>query len=771
MKGFTAFLTAIFCLAQMNAQDCSLTFRAQILDKATNTPLGFSTLYSPEIKELFIADEQGLVEIKNVCQGEYHLEISHLACSPVHQYLEIRNDTLLKIYLEHHAELLDEVIVHGHLHESSTEFSNTVKQSEIKAEAYRNLSEIIERIPGVSSLRNGTASAKPVVHGLYGNRLSILNNGITQSGQQWGNDHAPEIDAFAADHISVIKGSASLAYQGSHLGSVVLIEPGPISSDPHLQSDLNYVFNTNGRGHTLNLSIENAASLFNYRMAGSIKHSGDKKAPDYFLGNTGQREKNISLQLDKQLNERRILKLYFSSFNAELGILRSSHISNLTDLEQAFTREEPFNTPDSFSDSISAPRQEVHHHLAKIEYQHFLNDEDYLRFSYGLQYNLRDEFDIRRSGRSDNPSLSLSQYSHAFESKLDKHLNNAWKMNTGIQFQFIDNANVAGTGILPLIPDYRSYYPGLFLIFQKQKDSWEYEYGMRIDYKRYEVRSISTTLPREVLRSSHNFFNHAVSGGVKYQFSRDLKFGVNAGMVTRDPAINELYSNGLHQRVSGIEEGDSELEQEYSYKILAKIDWSGADRFFIQSITYLQYVNNYIYLQPENMFRLTIRGAFPVFKYRQTDARIWGSDFLASFQAFKQLRLVSKASLIRGRDLDNHLGLINIPADNASIEFQYAFGKASDRFYGNYFNLKLVWTGRQNRIDESQDFLAPPESYSLLSAKTGTHIKFHNSILEISLFADNLLNTQYRDYLNRLRYFADELGFNAGLRLNLKWES
>ena len=53
-------------------------------------------------------------------------------------------------------------------------------------------------------LRNGSGISKPVIHGLFGNRVTILNNGITQSGQQWGNDHAPEIDPFVADHLSCL---------------------------------------------------------------------------------------------------------------------------------------------------------------------------------------------------------------------------------------------------------------------------------------------------------------------------------------------------------------------------------------------------------------------------------------------------------------------------------------------------------------------------------------------------------------------------------------
>lgn len=40
----------------------------------------------------------------------------------------------------------------------------------------------------------GLLLPNPVIHGLHSNRILILNNEVRQEGQQWGADHAPEID-------------------------------------------------------------------------------------------------------------------------------------------------------------------------------------------------------------------------------------------------------------------------------------------------------------------------------------------------------------------------------------------------------------------------------------------------------------------------------------------------------------------------------------------------------------------------------------------------
>ena len=151
-------------------------------------------------------------------------------------------------------------------------------------------------------MRNGSGISKPVVHGLFGNRVAILNNGIAQSGQQWGSDHAPEIDPFVADHLSVVKGASALAYGGNSLGSVVLVETDNIQEDPHLHGEVNYTLQSNGWGHTLNSTIEKNGSWAAWRITGTLKRQGDNRTSNYFLTNTGKKENNLALQIEKQFH-------------------------------------------------------------------------------------------------------------------------------------------------------------------------------------------------------------------------------------------------------------------------------------------------------------------------------------------------------------------------------------------------------------------------------------------------------------------------------------
>lgn len=763
----TSYLILFLCLPFfIKAQVCELALSGYVLDKGTEIPLAFANVFLEDQQVGAVSDSLGFFQFKNLCPGDYHLSISHIGCEQEVQFVKLEQNTKITILMHHHAELLDEVLVHGSRDDNTAQVSSTVSRQEIEQNSYKNLSDILEGISGVSVLKNGTGISKPVVHGLYGNRVAILNNGIEQSGQQWGNDHAPEIDPFFANHLSVVKGASALAYGSNALGSVVLVETDPVKKDPHLHGCFNYTFQSNGLGHTLNTQLEKNSPWAAWRISGTLKLQGDSNSPDYFLTNTGKREGNIALHVEKKFNERWHNKLYLSSFNTKIGVLRGSHISNLTDLYAALESSEPFFTKDAFSYAINAPRQRVGHHLLKVESKYFLNDRQVLNFKYGGQLNNRKEFDIRRGGRSSRPSLSLEQYSHFTELKLDQTFLGGVLLKTGLQYKFVDNSNNPETGVSPLIPKYDAHTNSAFLIVQKEKGKSFYELGGRYDLKNLKVITVSDNMPRTIERLRHTFHNYALSAGLKHRVNESLKLNLNAGYMLRAPEINELYSFGLHQGVSGIEEGNRSLQSEKSFKGIVSLDWYFKKKFFVQALGYYHHIQDYIYLQPQQEFRLTIRGAFPVFIYEQTDARIQGLDLLCSFEPTESTKWLFKYAHINARDLENNLELINIPSDNLFSSFTFSM-KDLERFKQNTLSVNGKYVFKRQDILEEQDFLATPDAYFLLGLNIGTQWQFSDTSLRISLSVDNVLNQSYRDYLNRLRYFADETGRN--IVLNLKY--
>ncbi|MBL6875269.1 MAG: TonB-dependent receptor, partial [Chitinophagales bacterium] len=76
---------------------------------------------------------------------------------------------------------------------------------------------------------------------------------------------------------------------------------------------------------------------------------------------------------------------------------------------------------------------------------------------------------------------------------------------------------------------------------------------------------------------------------------------------------------------------------------------------------------------------------------------------------------------------------------------------------------------RQNYLNADQDFVAPPPGYNLLGAKISANISSSKVGYRLFVQVENMLNASYRDYLNRQRYFADDLGISFTLGAQLKF--
>jgi iron complex outermembrane receptor protein len=460
---------------------------------------------------------------------------------------------------------------------------------------------------------------------------------------------------------------------------------------------------------------------------------------------------------------------YYSYFSTTIGILRGSHIGNLRDLNLALENEEPYFTEDEFIRELVPPKQEVEHHLAKFETKYLLSENKAIRLIFASQINDRKEFDIRRGGRSEIPALSLSQWAHSLDVKYSQESASHLLFKTGLQAKIKDNTNQKGTGFSPLIPDFRKWSLAAYAIAQKDWKSVLFEFGARVERQSLFAFPIINTIPPEVLREERDFTNFSISTGLKYRISETFSINFNTGLAQRSPEINELFSDGLHQGVSGIERGSFDLTPELSLKSIVSLDYKWKNKAFLNILAYHQNISDFIFLEPQREFELTIRGAFPLFLYKQTNARIYGLDANILLEPVKHFRLNLKYAYIKGMDLSKNQGLINIPGNNANIELSY-FANTKGKLVRNFqLSAEVQQQYQQNDITIEQDFVLPPESYTLLNFKTSFDLHVGNNELNCSIAVQNALNLKYRDYLNRLRYFADETGRNIVFRVNYKF--
>ena len=771
------FFSTITCLSTLfisvSAQDCNITLSGYVIDSGTQEPLEYANVLVEELSLGSVTDSTGYFVIDNLCPSHIHISFSHIGCEAQRLHLDIETDTTVIYYLDHTDHVLHEVSVTDRKSPTATQNYESISKQYISDNAADNLSNLIASMPGVSSLKNGGGIAKPIVHGLYGNRLTVLNNGVVQAGQQWGNDHSPEIDPLVANNISVIKGVNAITYMNGQMGAIVLVEPGKIGQDPHAHGKVNYFYDSNGRGHGINAQLQKYAPKLAWKINGTFKKGGDKSTPDYYLNNTGSQETNIAIQLEKKFSDKHTAKLYVSSFNADLGVLRGSHIGNLTDLEDAIGRDVPFYTEENFSYQIEAPKQKVNHHLVKLSSQYFISDSRWLNINISGQANLRKEFDVRRSGRSDIPALSLLQYLGILDIQYNEEYNNDVYLKSGLQASITDNTNNPETGILPLIPDYFSYNSGLYTTLAKKTKSYTIEAGLRYDQVGQEVVTFSNSRGSEILRYNDTYHNLSASIGWKYTVADRINMSLNSAYAIRNPAINERFSFGLHQGVGGIEEGDVDITNEKSWKSTLSLSNNAASPFYIESLLYFHSIDDYIFLQPQDDFRLTIRGAFPVFRYEQTDASIYGLDVYSRYELNDNIEATLSYSFIKGLDKDQDIALIYMPSNNLTAQLSYALVKPIDVLGQAIENLLLSidnqYVFRRADITEDQDFLLPPDAYNIIGLQLSGDLPLKSTRLRITAGIDNLMNVQYRDYLNRQRYFADDIGRSVRVGVSVRF--
>ena len=647
--------------------------------------------------------------------------------------------------------MLHEVDVHDH-HDDALDERRLGKLA-LDANSHKSLAAALEQVSCVSTIANGADIGSPILQGLFGNRTTIVNNGVVHKGQQWGTDHSPEIDINSAAVVSVVSGTGIIRYPGSHMGGIVVLQSSPIPFDPHLHGKVASTAETNGRGGTVNTQLYRGLKRHQWRIGGTFKRMGDRSAPDYFLNNTGTQQNHLNAELHKQFT-RLDWKTFYNYYGAEFGILRGSHIGNLSDLQAAFTRIQPFYTDTVFSYNINAPRQEVHHHQLKSAIAFKLQNGE-IELNTAVQRNQRREFDIRRSGRSVKPALSLLQFN--IQNEVVWSLENKFEM--GYQFSGKNNWNLPETGILPLLPNYTSFTNGVFVSYRTQKRKFKLETGARYDYVARNVVRLTSTQPREIERFADRY--HSVALLTRGTVALDKKWQIlgEIAFKQRPPEINELYSFGLHQGVSGIEEGSIDLNQEQGLKGSFHLRGLLGDRFHIDLNGFGHVFNGYIYLQPSQEYRLTIRGAFPVFTYEQCDALLYGSDAKLRFTLSNRWMLESNLSYVFARNRSENLPLNFIPPLSGLNELHYEIAEWKE-WRNIAVSLNHRFSAAQWNWDPSLDLAPPPDGYHLCNLSLSGTFKAWKNEPQMRIGIENLMNTTYRDYLNRQRYFADALGRN-----------
>lgn len=793
MNGTLTILILVFCGCGCFAQECDFSFEGVVLGQ-NNEPLPHATVRLQGTSEYqSISDTGGVFTFQGLCPREYTIRVSFVGYEDYVSTVAIPSSAPITVALRAVSTVLGDVVIEGQ--QASRTASQTVailEEEVLDALHGKPLGESLKEIPGVSALQTGPSIFKPVIDGLHSQRILILNNGIRQEGQQWGVEHAPEVDPFIASEIQVLKGAETVRYGSAAMGGVIIISPPPLHQTEKIGGELNLGVMSNNRSGVFSAMVEgtiSAESRWSWRLQSSVKKGGDYRTPDYNLSNTGLDEFNFSGAIGFK-DSRRAMELYFSSFNTELGILRAAHTGNLSDLGRSVATGRPWYVRD-FTYDIQHPKQKINHHLIKLSAYQQVKNLGKVTVLYGGQYDIRQEFDIRRSGRNARPAIALTLGSHVLDVSLD-HEHAAHSGSVGVNGTFKQNTNdTRQTGVRPLLPDFQQASAGIFVLEKWKGKKWILEAGARYDYQHLEVLTFISN--QELIKPQFGFSYLSGTLGATVLFNPRLRLLSNLGLSTRPPHVSELYSEGLHHGTASIEEGlmrqdgtvyteQSRVRKEYSKKWITTLQYT--DEVLSADVSvYYNDIDNYVYIRPRGT-RLTVRGYFPVFRYEQTDALLMGSDAAVKWKINDRFTFSSKFSYIYAHDQEHDDVLIFIPPaqwENGLTASIPTRGKVRDLFLG----ISIPSTFRQHRappaVDLQQsdiifpestfDFAPAPAGYTLLNARAGFKLPLASHSLGISLSAENLLNKSYRNYMNRLRYYADDIGANFILRLSYNFLS
>jgi len=746
--------------------NCNYSITGKVVSDADRNKMCFADITIKETGTATAANEEGFYYFENVCPGKYTLLCSHVGYFTEEVIINVNANSTYDFFLkENEVELHDFTLEE---HDDKIEISQssyTMEGAHLDKNRGATLGETMKRITGMYTLNTGNSISKPVLHGMHSKRLLILNNGIRQEGQQWGQEHGPEIDAFVAKKITVTKGANSVRYGSDAIAGAILVEPAAIIAPAGIRGELYLNGNTNGWGGASSLLFEGSfkkLTALSWRLQATIRKSGDVQTPGYGMANTGVEELNVSGGIGYH-KPKAGFEIYGSIFNTKLGIFSASHFGNLTDLQNAINSPQPLIVRD-FSYDIGKPYQTITHYLAKGKAYFKTGKFSKLEATIAYQENQRNEFDKHKAfgAPSDKAALSYILQTLSAEVNWDHSFHKKLKGSLGVTTMYQTNRWDGSY----FIPNFKNINTGVYWFENLKLGHWDIEAGVR-----YDINYVQAYFYKNNVYQSPYFIFHNISAnvGAIYHVNDHFTSRINYGLAWRPPHVSELFSNGLHHGSASYEIGNNTLTPERAHN--GNISFSiSYPRFKMEFTGYYYYIQNFIYLKPTLQPVLTIRGAFPGFEYTAADVDIKGGDLDMDIYLTKRLVLNSKTSILFAWNYTQNDYLINMPPFRFDNELTYNF-KDTRSMKNMYVSAGVLAVTQQTMAPLNADYAPPPPGYALVSLNAGVDFIIKKvQTISVGISISNLLDTPYRDYLNRFRYFSNEMGRSVVLKIKIPLE-
>lgn len=774
------------------AAACSSSIDGHAVDAITHEPIAGATV-SVAGEAVAITDEVGRFALTFLCPGETLIAVEREDYEPGRQAFTLARRYSLELEMQ---PVSGEVIViAGEAPRADMRATTVLSGEALERTRGRAFSDALSEVPGVSQLRSASGLAKPIVRGQFGRRLLLLVDGVRHRSQDWGLDHAPEIDPFVADKITVVRGASGVQFGPDAIGGAILADPPRLLRDPGTTAEAHVVgfYDRGGSASARVQAVSARLPALSLLLEGSGKLLASPMTPDYALDNTGTQEWNLGGTVGYRAGDADVT-LSYRHYRAKLGVCTCLRIESSDDFFAQIDKEQPLDAALYRSDlDIERSYQAVDHDLAILRARKPLRSIGTLTGTYALQYDNRREYDVVRS--ADGPQQRFLLTTHDLDIGLAHnpvHLTDHLHLRGSVGV--VGMAQVHDFAGLSLVPDHRAWAGGAYLIERLMGHNFALEAGVRYDATVRSAAIVRNDFLR-LVRSGQlamgacgpdtvdanvdpvvcdsQFHTVSASLGGQLQLTRPWSVKVDLTTASRPPNPDEQYLNGTAPTFPVLGLGKPDLGPETTYSASLTTSFR-TERVAGEASVYGNFISDYIYFAPalndrgEPIFDVLIRGSFPRFVTRPVDAVFYGVDGGLSVKPMPSLQLDGQLSMVRARNVTDDSFLVFVPPDRARVAATYTHAgflglpSASLSVAGTY-------VARQSRYDLAADLAPPPPAYFLLDAELGVDTRMAGQPVRIAVQGTNLLNARYRDYTSLIRYFADQPGWQLMLRLSMRY--
>lgn len=752
-----------------------VSLEGRVTDGKTGEPLIGVNIYLTDLKSGTITDDNGNYHLENLPKGKVQLQVAYVGYKTILKTVDLSTVSTLNFKLEPAVTELNQVVVTGNTR--ATEIKRTpspvsvVPKSILLQQPATNIIDAIASQPGISQITTGSGISKPVIRGLGYNRVVVVNDGIRQEGQQWGDEHGIEIDEYAVNKVEILKGPASLLYGSDAMAGVINMIADPVLPEGKISGSLltNYQSNNGLIGGSVHIAGNNQG--FNWSLRYSTKYAHDyRNAYDGPVFNSGFRENAVTARIG--LNKSwGYSHLMFSRYYLMPGMVEGDRDSATGKFVRPVAINDTtegsmiVNNHELSSYALFIPYQKVYHYKSVLN-NYFVLGNGNLKTTLGFQQNRRQEFANILTPNKYGLYFLLNTFNYDLRYSTPEI--SGWNISTGVGGMYQHSEN---KGSEVLVPEYQLFDFGIFCIGQKTMGKLDISGGLRIDTRIQHGKALylsaneiqfSTPAPGRTQRfGAFDDFFHGFSGsiGATYQITGSLYAKLNLSKGYRAPNIAELGSNGVHEGTIRYEMGNPDLKPETSWQT----DYAlGLNTEHISAEVDLFYnaIKNFIFIHrlSSTSGGDSLKEGYTVFKFFPGNAVLFGGE--AKFDIhphsldwlhFENSFSYVNASLRNQPDSMRYLPFTPPPRLESTLKANLR--KAGKLLKNSYISFSVNTWFTQNHIYSAFNTETATPGYSLFNMGLGTDLVIKGKTrCSVFFSGSDLTNVAYQSHLSRLKY-------------------